>query len=555
MHVPSSGQLASDDLKPAPSSIQPDTYKGLYRIHRYWGKKPGNVVRTYIEAYSSPGDLVLDPFVGSGVTVTESVLTGRRAIGVDINPLSILLTRTSLSGADLTKVEQAFQSLKRSLASAIDDCYGTMCPLCGSQAQITHTIWQGSTPQEIWYRCQSCNTRKAVKEPSQEDLRAATPSLPTKSELWLPDVKLIPNRRVNAKPGMTVRDLFDPRNLIVLGRIYEAINKVDDAPTREHLLLAFTAAVPQASRLVFVIRRRGKNAGAKKRSRPEVGSWAIGFWCPEEHFEINALACFEQRVNKLLRGKRELFSRMSPDRLVEGNATEVVSGSATHAAVLGSAEGIHWLPDESVDYIFTDPPHGDRQPYLELSAIWNAWLDGDVAYKDEIVVSNAPSRNKNKCEYFTRLRSALSQMRRVLKPNGKLTLAFNSLDNETWLQLTRIFSELGFAFTQADTMSYSAGSIVQDNRQKGLTNDLLITWEKTDGQLYVYGMTPTVIPEQTRIDLVRAFDGTSQGVRISKILSAALERGFAEGSLYSIDEIIEFISSNFTSDGLLWHPK
>jgi len=553
--VPSSLQLAFHHQNRDLSSIQPDTYKGLYRIHRYWGRKPPNVVRAYIEAYSNPGDLVLDPFVGSGVTVIESVVTGRRAIGVDINPLSILLTRTSISGADLVNVEEAFQRLKRSLAPAIDDYYATICPVCGSQATITHTIWQDSTPQEIWCRCQLCNTRKAVKEPSEEDLRRAMPSLPTKRELWLPDVRLIPNSRISAKPGMTVRDLFDPRNLIVLGRIYEAINKIDDALTREHLLLAFTAAVPQASRLVFVIRRRGNNRGAKKRSPTEVGSWVIGFWCPEEHFEVNAWACFERRVKKLLRGKRELFSRMSHGIMAEGNPAQVINGSATHAAVVGSAESIHWLPDESVAYIFTDPPHGDRQPYLELSAIWNAWLDSDVAFEDEIVVSDAPSRNKDEDEYFTRLRNALSEMRRVLKPNGKLTFAFNSLNNETWLQLTRLFSELGFALTQADTISYSAGSVVQDNRQKGLTNDLLITWEKTDDKFSVTSMTPTSIPEQAKRDLVCAFTGTRQGARISEILSATLRRGLAEQCLYDIDEIIEFINTYFTPDGLLWHPK
>lgn len=170
-------------------------------------------------------------------------------------------------------------------------------------------------------------------------------------------------------------------------------------------------------------------------------------------------------------------------------------------------------------------------------------------------MSNAPSRNKDEGEYFTRLRSALSQMHRVLKPNSKLTFAFNSLDNETWLHLTRLFSELGFAFTQADTISYSAGSIVQDNRQKGLTNDLLITWEKTDAKLSVSAMTQTSIPQQTKTDLVRAFTRIGQGVRISKILSAALQRGFAQGSLYRTDEIIEFINRNFTSDGLLWYPR
>ena len=32
------------------------------------------------------------------------------------------------------------------------------------------------------------------------------------------------------------------------------------------------------------------------------------------------------------------------------------------------------LPDNSIDYILSDPPHGNRIPYLELSMLWNGWL-------------------------------------------------------------------------------------------------------------------------------------------------------------------------------------
>lgn len=43
------------------------TFPPRYRIHKYWGKKPGNVVAAYIERFSEPGALVLDPFAGSGI--------------------------------------------------------------------------------------------------------------------------------------------------------------------------------------------------------------------------------------------------------------------------------------------------------------------------------------------------------------------------------------------------------------------------------------------------------------------------------------------------------
>jgi len=48
--------------------------------------KPVELVRRCIQASSGPGDLVLDPFLGSGTTAVACVLTGRRCIGVELDP-------------------------------------------------------------------------------------------------------------------------------------------------------------------------------------------------------------------------------------------------------------------------------------------------------------------------------------------------------------------------------------------------------------------------------------------------------------------------------------
>ena len=71
---------------PQKSKDVPQTYRGLYAMHKYWSKKPHNLVTNYIERYSSPHDIIVDTFCGSGVTVIEGVRLKRRAIGIDINP-------------------------------------------------------------------------------------------------------------------------------------------------------------------------------------------------------------------------------------------------------------------------------------------------------------------------------------------------------------------------------------------------------------------------------------------------------------------------------------
>jgi hypothetical protein len=56
-----------------------------------------------IESFSQPGDVVLDPFCGSGTVVVEARLLGRRAIGVDANPLAVRLTELKARGVDATR--------------------------------------------------------------------------------------------------------------------------------------------------------------------------------------------------------------------------------------------------------------------------------------------------------------------------------------------------------------------------------------------------------------------------------------------------------------------
>jgi len=69
---------------------------------RYWGRKPPDLVKNYIEKYSRRGDILLDPFGGSGNIVKTAINLGRRAIYSDINPFAKLIAQVSLMDATLT---------------------------------------------------------------------------------------------------------------------------------------------------------------------------------------------------------------------------------------------------------------------------------------------------------------------------------------------------------------------------------------------------------------------------------------------------------------------
>jgi DNA modification methylase len=60
-------------------------------VHGYFTRRVWNIVQEYIKNYTKPNDLVLDPFGGSGITGIEALMTGRKAVGIDINPMPVLL--------------------------------------------------------------------------------------------------------------------------------------------------------------------------------------------------------------------------------------------------------------------------------------------------------------------------------------------------------------------------------------------------------------------------------------------------------------------------------
>ena len=65
----------------------------------------------FIERLTNPGDSVYDPFMGRGTTPVQAALMGRRPIGNDINPLSILFTRPRLEPPRLSEVARRLDEI------------------------------------------------------------------------------------------------------------------------------------------------------------------------------------------------------------------------------------------------------------------------------------------------------------------------------------------------------------------------------------------------------------------------------------------------------------
>lgn len=63
-----------------------------HNFYRYPARFSPKLVRAVIDTFTEPGDLVLDPFVGGGTTLVESLVSGRHAIGADISSLATFVS-------------------------------------------------------------------------------------------------------------------------------------------------------------------------------------------------------------------------------------------------------------------------------------------------------------------------------------------------------------------------------------------------------------------------------------------------------------------------------
>lgn len=531
---------------------EPQTYKGIYAMHKYWSRKPHNLVAEYISRFSNLGDVILDPFCGSGVTIIEGLSLNRRMIGLDINPIAVFITKTSLKHVDIRKLKEAYHHIQQQVLPAIKELYHTCCPNCGNkQANVTHYIWDKNSIRQIWLECSNCNNSKIVKVPDENDILVAK-NLDTQS-FWYPNDILFENSRINAKKNMKVSDLFTNRALIALSILIMEIEKLDDTPVKEVLRLCFSAMLPQASNMVFVIKNRGKKAGTNYEDKIEVGSWVIGYWVPSEHFEINVWRCFENRFKRIIKGVEDIYKKIPKNVESYQNGIELIKTHKTGYFVnVGTATDMP-LASESIDYVFTDPPHGNRIPYLELSLMWNSWLKFSIDWNQEIIISESKERDKNIADYNKNLSLAINEIWRVLKPDKYMSIAFNSLDDATWYSLMSICFKAGFSLEEIKPLQYSAHSVVQDNRKNALKVDLVITFRKTESNQPFQFFN---INNLSRIEnLIRTYLEINKYAQTYDILSYVIIEQARQSYFVEISKVLSVLNNHFLYQNPYWRLK
>ena len=448
---------------------EPASYRSLQSFHKYWGKKPSDFLAQIVSSFCPEHGRVLDPFLGYGSIARVCTSLHRGFVGFDINPVAVKLAAFASAPPAAPAVAAAFGEIRAAGRERILDSYA----LEGGRGHASHLLWDREKIIEVWSRDRLRS--KVVRAPTEHDEAQAACHARYRPML-IRDVKFFRNSRINTAEDMSLPDLFTGRALRNIEILLAAIRAIEDVQIRDALLLALTSASGQMSKMVFAITHRGKTAG-RAPGRAEVGSWAIGYWRPKVHFEVNVWDCFERRARKIINACAE----SSADAGLFGGAPEC----QPQLRQIDCLDGLAALASDSVDLIVTDPPHGDRIPYLELSEMWNAILGIDADFDREIVISDAKGRDKNYTEYFEGMRKALVQCRRVLKKSGILILIFNSRKSADWEVMQNAAGECPATRERVTFMgrfdcAYSAGSIAQDNRKGGLKYDFGLVFAKSE---------------------------------------------------------------------------
>ncbi len=146
-----------------------------------------------------------------------------------------------------------------------------------------------------------------------------------------------------------------------------------------------------------------------------------------------------------------------------------------------SATRLVYIPDNTIDYVFIDPPFGDNIIYSELSFLYESWLRVFTSQNHEAIVSG--KQHKNVSEYQRLITTACQEIWRVLKPGRWATIAFHNSKNAVWNAIQESLGLAGFIVADVRVLDKGQGTYKQMTTAGAVKQDLVISAYKPNGGL------------------------------------------------------------------------
>lgn len=560
----------------------------FYRAHSYHTKVPPEGITPLLEHYTDPGDRVLDPFCGSGMTGVACLLAGRHAVLSDLSPAAVHIASGYTTRPTRVEVAAAGTRLLADLADLETTLYGCTCSRCGRQARIEYTVWSdelacphcgcagsfwdsartsdgtlartptcphcrrpfrkrdarivGATPVLVSVACRQCRGREQRPPTDGERVRALQPHRAQITD-WYPTVPLEPWREMwrgqHRDLGIeTAADFFTDRNLRALAAVWARANSAS-GDEQSMLRFATTAIVNRASRRYQWNPKRPTNVLS--------GTLYI------------ASLTYEFNVFSLLRRKLAAIAALA----------EALHGSCGSAEVeQASATDLRHIADASTDYVFTDPPFGSNIYYSDASFLWEAWLDDFTPTAHEAVVNTSLSAEhggKTLQDYEKLMAASFTEIARVMKPDAWASVMFHNSDDAVWSALERALETADLRLEAAVAFDKSQPSFKGvkhlTSREKVPSFDLVLHLRRaatsTAGSPGTPSPRPTRDIDAALIAALREHLASAPASRRSTpylhsyVLRLLLERGWTLAG-YSYRKVETILTEHFVPDGRGW---
>jgi DNA modification methylase len=447
----------------------------------------------------------------------------RRVILNDLSPAASYIAANYNIPFDVDAFQQAGRSLLDNLEKEVGWMYSTMHADGKTKGRIEYTVWS-----EV-FNCPECLGEvdfliEALVDET-EKVRDAFPCPHCTAELtkrrlekvyeskWDPVLKKAvqfakrkPSLICYAVGGKRWEKKPDQNDLAVIKKINDLsfpealpVDRMMHAPEREENWGdKWRAGTASFSHVHHLFVPRAGHALARlwndARNHPDLRMRnMLMFFAEQAIWGMSLLARYTpthySQVNQYLSGVfyvSSLHAECSPWYILDGKLDRLIKTfrgfrprNGNVLTSVGSANAIG-IPNNSVDYIFTDPPFGDNLAYSELNFIVEAFHQVFTSQAPEAVVSDAQA--KGLLEYHKLMHSCFAEYYRVLKPGRWMTVVFSNTQAAVWNGIQTALQQAGFVVANVSALNKVQGGFNAVTNPTSVKQDLVISaYKPNDG--------------------------------------------------------------------------
>ena len=386
------------------------------------------------------------------------------------------------------------------------------CPHCEHSAKIVDTnVNQGKPSERLYaleYYCRGCKTRD-YKRADTNDLKlyqeACHEFESIQEQLPLPK-QAVP---IGAKTQELLNhkilfftDMFNARQLLVLGKLLKKILQIQDQNLKEFFLITFSTALEYNNLLCEyhrknhyiynLFRKHAFPATLNPVENNVFGTARYGtgtfknFFAKTIRIKEFCQNPYEYYITEEGKTKRQPMTRPINGRVVS-SYSELTQESKNIFLYCHSSHEIK-IPQNSVDLVITDPPYYDNVQYAELSDFYYVWLRlGLKEYytcfnplltpkKTEIVKN--PKRGKGDKDYQKGLTTVFAEIYRVLKVEGLLIFTFHHKQLKAWVSIIESLLDNQFYITAVYPVRAEMKTSTQIRGKKSIEYDVIFVCRK-----------------------------------------------------------------------------